>query len=187
MVPDATSGPKEADAADENDADSPGESVGFVLEFDVARKIAQGLGANLDTLPGVVHVKGNTARLLRVVERAPLLAPQEDAAPGLAKRRKSQLALPMQPKDEPTTAAKPIAAGDVPRPGHTVLDRLHQAMLLFGANRTDAVRRFLVEEGVGQQEQLWRLAQALSVLYPAGSDEKRWVDGLLARKKGLGF
>ena len=29
-----------------------------------------------------------------------------------------------------------------------------------------------------------RLAQAL---YPAGTDEKRWVDGVLARKKGLGF
>jgi len=31
------------------------------------------------------------------------------------------------------------------------------------------------------------LAQALSALYPPGTDEKRWVDGVLARKKGLGF
>jgi hypothetical protein len=178
---------EDADVAEEDEAASSGESVGFMLEFDVARKIAQGLGANLDTLPGVVQVKGNTARLLRVAERATLLAPLEDTTPSSAKKRKSQLALPIQPKDEPATAAKTLAASDVPRPGRTVLDRLHQAMLLFGANCGDAVRRFLVEEGVGQQEQLWRLAQALSVLYPGGTDEKRWVDGLLARKKGLGF
>ena len=34
---------------------------------------------------------------------------------------------------------------------------------------------------------LWKLAQALSALYPSSSDEKRWVDGVLARKKGLGL
>ena len=33
----------------------------------------------------------------------------------------------------------------------------------------------------------WPLAQALSALYPAGTDERRWVEGVLARKKGLGF
>ena len=31
------------------------------------------------------------------------------------------------------------------------------------------------------------LAQALSALYPRGTEEKRWVDGVLGRKKGLGF
>ena len=33
----------------------------------------------------------------------------------------------------------------------------------------------------------WRFAQSLSALYPAGTDESRWVGGVLARKKGLGF
>ena len=46
---------------------------------------------------------------------------------------------------------------------------------------------FLVEEAVGQQANFWRLGQALSALYPVGSDEKRWVDGVLTRKRGLGF
>jgi putative DNA methylase len=36
-------------------------------------------------------------------------------------------------------------------------------------------------------ERFWRLAPALSALYPKNSDEKRWVDGMLARKKGLRF
>jgi len=71
--------------------------------------------------------------------------------------------------------------------GKTVLDRLHQAMILFGAGRGDAMRRFLVEESIGKDERFWRLAQALSALYPSNTDEKRWVDGVLARKKGLGF
>jgi len=60
-------------------------------------------------------------------------------------------------------------------------------MVLFATNRGEALRRFLVEDGVGRDERFWRLAQALSALYPMGSDEKRWVDGVLARKKGLGF
>jgi len=49
------------------------------------------------------------------------------------------------------------------------------------------LKRFLVEEGVGRDQRFWRLAQALSALYPAEVDEKRWVDGVLAKKKGLGF
>ena len=60
-------------------------------------------------------------------------------------------------------------------------------MILFAANRGEALKRFLVEEGAGRDPHFWRLAQALSALYPAHTDEKRWVDGVLARKKGLGF
>jgi hypothetical protein len=60
-------------------------------------------------------------------------------------------------------------------------------MILFAAGRTEAMKRFLVEEGAGNDARFWRLAQALSALYPASSEEKRWVDGVLARKKGLGF
>jgi hypothetical protein len=71
--------------------------------------------------------------------------------------------------------------------GSTVLDQLHQSMILFGAGRGEALKRFLVEDGVGLNPLYWRLAQALSALYPSGTDEKRWVDGVLARKKGLGF
>lgn len=60
-------------------------------------------------------------------------------------------------------------------------------MILFASGRGEALKRFLVEEGVGRDQRFWRLAQALSALYPTGTDEKRWVDGILARKKGLGF
>jgi hypothetical protein len=71
--------------------------------------------------------------------------------------------------------------------GATLLDRVHQSMILFGTGRGEALKRFLVEDGIGKQANFWKLAQALSALYPMGSDEKRWVDGVLARKKGLGL
>jgi len=68
-----------------------------------------------------------------------------------------------------------------------VLDRLHQTMILFSAGRSEALKSFLVTDGIGKDPRYWQLAQALSALYPRGSEEKRWVDGVLARKKGLGF
>jgi hypothetical protein len=39
----------------------------------------------------------------------------------------------------------------------------------------------------GHDARFGKLTQSLSALYPNGIDEKRWVNGVLARKKGLGF
>lgn len=160
--------------------------AGYSLEFDAARKIAQGLGARLEELTHVVEVKGDTARLLGVAERTKHLfagTPAEQS--GKKNARKKQMPLFSEVED----AAEAQGWGDVgaPKPGVTVLDQVHQAMLLFGSGRSEALRSFLVEEGIGKTSQFWRLGQSLSALYPAGSDEKRWVDGVLARKKGLGF
>jgi putative DNA methylase len=60
-------------------------------------------------------------------------------------------------------------------------------MILFGAGRGEALKRFLVDDGAGRDDRFWRLSQAFSALYPVSTDEKRWVDGVLARKKSLGF
>lgn len=57
----------------------------------------------------------------------------------------------------------------------------------FGAGRSEALKRFVVEEDVGKDARFWKLADSLSKLYPASVAEKRWIDGVLARKKGLGF
>lgn len=79
--------------------------------------------------------------------------------------------------------------GEIPEftPGSTILDRMHQAMLLYGAGNTDALRRFLKEEGVGTDQRFWKLAVALSSLYPRHSEERRWVDGVQNQKKSLGL
>lgn len=71
--------------------------------------------------------------------------------------------------------------------GATSLDRLHQSMILFGAQRGELLKRFLVEDGVGKDARFWTLAQSLAALDLAGTDERRWVEGDLARKKGLGL
>ena len=49
------------------------------------------------------------------------------------------------------------------------------------------LKPFLIDTGMASNHRFWMLAQSLSALYPAGTEEKRWVDGVLARKKGLGL
>jgi adenine-specific DNA methylase len=163
---------------------------GYSLEFDAARKIAQGLGAHLESLNHLVEVRGDTATLLAAGARAKYLF-GKDQSDTLGQRRrpkKAQMTLDLaQEISDLEEEADDWAGGVHASPGRSVLDQLHQSMILFGAGRGEAVRRFLVEDGVGHNPQFWHLAQSLSALYPAGTDEKRWVDGVLARKKGLGL
>ncbi|MBS0166210.1 MAG: DUF1156 domain-containing protein [Nitrospira sp.] len=163
--------------------------AGFALEYDAARKIAQGLGAHLEDLNSLVEIKGDTARLLPVAERTRALFGKDDAqSPSAAKKKKeAQQKLLFEAELQEAEESGGWGQKGVPRVGNTVLDRVHQAMILFAAGRGEALRRFLVDEGAGSDERCWRLAQALSALYPSSSDEKRWVDGVLARKKGMGF
>ena len=204
------------DAEDEDPQDRPIAGGGYAIEFDAARKIAQGLGANLDALKSVVEVKGKTARLLLVSEREPFLfakprSPQPVSQPspptgtlqatrrGKSKRpAKGQQAFGVN--EEEGLSSQPAmqreARADVSpydvessnwTTAETVLDRVHQSMLLFAKGQADALKRFLVDDGIGKDARFWKLAQSLSALYPRGTDEKRWVDGVLARKKGLGL
>lgn len=179
----------EVDEGDEETGGKP-KVKGFVLEYDAARKIAQGLGVNLDAME-ICEVKGETARLLPVKERARQLfgAPVEEttAVAATRTRRKAQQSLFGEMEEAMTMGAGGWHLADESRRGATVLDRLHQAMIFFAAGRGEALRRFLVDDGIGADERLWRLANALSALYPKTSEEKRWVDGILAKKKGLGF
>ncbi len=182
---DETSG----DADDEEAGGKKKTGSGYSLEYDAARKIAQGLGAHLENLQSVVAVEGETARLLPVTERTKALfgKDQADAPTGKRKKKDRQMKLAFAEELEQAEAEGGWGEKGMPKVGQTTLDRVHQAMILFAAGRSEALRRFLVEEGVGRDGRFWTLAQALSALYPAGSDERRWVDGVLARKKGLGF
>jgi len=189
---------------DDDDVDSERTSgrkagSGFVLEFDAARKIAQGLGAHLEQLGDVVEIKGGKkksaakkARLLSVSERAKHLFRADDkdeevvgAKGAKGRARKTQLGLFAE--IDAVEKQGLLASRGVPKVGDTTLDRVHQSMILFAAGRSESLKRFVVDEGVGKDARFWKLGQCLSALYPAGSDEKRWVDGVLARKKSLGF
>jgi adenine-specific DNA methylase len=178
-------GDETEDEEEEDDA-KKGKMGGFVLEYDAARKIAQGLGAHLEHLNSLVEISGDKARLLPVSERARhLFGKDEGGAPTKRKAKPKQLSFTDvldESEEEGGWGEK-----NAPKVGSTVLDRIHQSMILFAAGRNEALKRFLVTEGAGQDQRFWRLAQALSALYPGTSDEKRWVDGVLARKKGLGF
>ncbi len=191
-----------ADADDDDDDEDAGSSgkkpkvKGFVLEFDAARKIAQGLGIDLQKSESIVEVKGETARLLPVAERTRHLFGKEAEADTTTKARKAKKQTKQGNLFAELEAIEAEAANggggkfgglDGGKPGATVLDKVHQAMIFFAAGRGEALKRFLVDDGVGNDVRFWKLAQSFSALYPTGTDEKRWVDGVLARKKGLGF
>lgn len=180
---------EEEDEEDDEEKSPKAKLSGYTLEYDAARKIAQGLGANLDHLQSLVEVKGDKARLLPVSERTKALFGKDESESPVSNRKKksSQMELGFMEAVEKAEQEGSWGQKNVPLLGNTRLDRIHQSMILFAANRSEALKRFLVEEGVGRDQKFWRLAQALSALYPSSSDEKRWVDGVLARKKGLGF
>lgn len=163
---------------------------GFTLEYDTARKIAQGTGASLERMDNIVHIKGDKATLLPVAQRTGYLFGKDEVTPQTPRGRRKPTPqadlfaelMVREPEAEYLPQQQPVS-----KPGETLLDRIHQSMILFATGRGEALRRFLIEDGIGLESGLWELAQALSALYPGGSDEKRWVDGVLARKKGLGL
>jgi adenine-specific DNA methylase len=188
-----SNGKAEADGDDEDSNDEQQgkkpKIKGFKLEYDAARKIAQGLGAHLESLTHLVEVSGDQARLLPVSERTKHLFGKDEEEPTRASEKKKSSAQ-LNMFAELTEAENTEVAWKektVKRVGETALDRVHQAMVLFAAGRGEALKRFVAEEGVGQDGKFWRLAQALSALYPTGTEEKRWLDGVLARKKQFGF
>jgi adenine-specific DNA methylase len=179
---------EEEETHNESDGDAKKQKTGgFVLEYDAARKIAQGLGAHLEDLRSLVEVSGEKARLLPVEERARYLFGKDKISSEHSKRKKAQQGDLFSVLDQVEGLDTPAGETVVERPGATVLDRIHQSMILFGIGRSEMLKRFLVGEAVGRDARFWSLAQALSALYPASTNEKRWIDGVLARKKGLGF
>jgi adenine-specific DNA methylase len=189
---DAESGSsEEGDEGEETEEETSsrrnGGSKGFFLEYDAARKIAQGLGAHLEKMPSIVEVKGSQARLIPAAERASYLfekAPVQVGGKGRKPKKKDPQTQLFGTGVEAPPKKEEGPGLSLPPPGRPALDRLHQAMLLFADGRSDALKRFIVEE-VGGDQNLWKLARSLSALYPPGSDEKRWIDGVLARRKGL--
>lgn len=168
-------------------------STGYTLEFDAARKIAQGLGIHLEQSESIIEVKGDKARMLPVSERTRHLFGKDEADAKTARGRKKKKTEKQRSLFEELDALESepdveTVAGELkPQAGETVLDRVHQSMILFASGRGEALRRFLVDDGTGNDARFWKLAQSLSALYPKDTDEKRWVDGVLARKKGLGL
>jgi putative DNA methylase len=136
---------------------------GFALEYDAARKIAQGLGVHLEQLTSLIEVKGATARLLPVAERTRSLFQTGEAATpiggGKAKKKSAQLSLGFVADLEEAEATGGWRVTGAPHKGETVLDLVHQSMILFGAGRGEALKRFL--------DQRFRNSNHIRPRYPA--------------------
>jgi adenine-specific DNA methylase len=191
---------EDEDATDEDEGEeveSNSKAKGFTLVFDVVRRFAQPLGIDLPKWEGrVIETKKGVVRLLPIDERAKELF-GEDGASAVAARLEQSVALganPLQGMLFPEIAAASSvrsargrgrrAAVDVSdeslATAHeaTTLDRVHAAMLLQASGRTNALRALLKAEQDRGSDFL-RLANALSALYPKGSEEKRLLDAML--------
>lgn len=176
------------DEVDESESKKTKQTAGYVLEYDTARKIAQGLGVNLDKADTLVQIHKDKAILLSVEDRARYLFDiKEDRKMTSEKRTKKpdQMGLFGSGGKEDTEREKEEI--NLIKKASSTLDKLHQCMLLFANGKGLLLKNMIVEDGLGKNQNFWKLAQALSALYPKSSDEKRWVDGVLAKKKSFGF
>jgi putative DNA methylase len=187
-----------SDEEENEEGSSRPKAKGFTLVFDVVRRFAQPLGIELPKWEGrVIETKKGVVRLLPIAERARQLF-GEDGTQAVAARLelKATMANPLQgmlfPDSQPgAPTIRGRGRGRGKRPGGavpdesqaaareaTTLDRVHAAMLLQAGGRTNALRALLKAEQERAPDFL-RLANALSALYPKGSEEKRLLDAML--------
>src|SRR5262249_34591569 len=117
-------------SGEDEESNKSSKPSGFVMEYDAARKIAQGLGAHFEELSSLVEVKGEKARLLPVTERTKyLFGKSESDAQVKSKKKKAQPKLfeELEALDERTGWGATAA----PSSADTTLDRIHQSMILF--------------------------------------------------------
>ena len=186
----------EEDTEEESDDEQPtpkGKPKGFSLVFDVVRRFAQPLGVDLPKWEGrIIKTDKGVVRLLPVSERAKQLF-GEDGADAAAdwighdpKKDLQQLLFPEM--DQPQapkvrgrrrklTVDPSAVEGDSMREA-TTLDRVHAAMLLQASGQSNALRA-LIKSEQDRGPDFLRLANALSALYPTGSEEKRLLDAML--------
>lgn len=189
---------EEAGPADEEDEEGPRPVKGYALVHDVVRRFAQPLGIELSKWEGsIIETKKGVVRLLPVNERAAQLFGAEGAQAVAARledestRGASSLQGLLFPENEEAPRVRGRTRGRRPRAAEkdpdevqavaleaTTLDRVHAAMLLQSAGRANALRALLKAEQERSPDFL-RLANALSALYPKGSEEKRLLDAML--------
>ncbi|MCY3594935.1 MAG: DUF1156 domain-containing protein [Bacteroidetes bacterium] len=163
---------------------------GLSLPFDVVRRFAQPMGIDLEVWRGsIIMQKKGVVRLLPVRERVKDLFGEEgEVAPTewikIDSQRSAQgmlfdgLDVEALPK---RSRRKKRIIGEDPEfevNNSTVLDRVHAAMLLQASGHASELRMLISAEQSRGPEFL-RLANALSALYPRGSQEKQLLDAML--------
>lgn len=169
---------------------------GYSLVFDVVRRFAQPLGINLSRWENrIIKTEKGVVRLLPVKERARQLFGEEgtaSAAEWIESEPQTNIQLALFPELQRERSPKIRGKGrrkiavdpsdlqsvSVSRDEVTTLDRVHAAMLLQAGGQTNALRA-LVKSEMERGPDFLRLANALSALYPKGSEEKRLLDAML--------
>ena len=186
--------PASGDAAggDEDADDAPRRRPSaYTLPFDVARRFAQPLGIHLDDWEQrIIRTEKGVVRLLPVKERGEQLFGERGAdaiADDIESDASASPQLGLFPEPPPAVRGRARRrtrqAADAPvdlEPARnaTTLDRVHAAMLFQASGRSNALRDMLRAEQDRGPDFL-RLANALSALYPRGSEEKRLLDAML--------
>jgi putative DNA methylase len=169
---------------------------GYTLVFDVVRRFAQPLGIELSKWEGrIIETEKGVVRLLSVTERAEQLF-GDDGAEAVAHRLEREPMRDLQqvlfpellsekaPKIRGRKQGRIAPAGGSVDPElkkdreATTLDRVHAAMLLQAGGQTNGLRA-LIKAETERGPYFRRLANALSALYPKGSEEKRLLDAML--------
>ena len=195
-----TAEPAENAENEEDEGDDEGERPakargGYALIYDVVRRFAQPLGIHLDDWEDrIIETKKGVVRLMSVSERAKQLfgeAGAQAAADWIEEQPRGPVQMVLFPDE--TEGAAPEIRGRKKRTRHgaavsdedlrtqreaTTLDRVHAAMLLQAGGRAAALRALLKAE-IDRSPDFLRLANALSALYPKGSEEKRLLDAML--------
>ena len=181
-------GAEEIDAEEE---DPRQRTTGLSMPFDVARRFAQPLGIHLEEWESrITQTQKGVVRLRSVGERAKELfgeAGADSMADEIEASSAASAQLRLFPEEAHTvrgrarrgrqgTSGTDAIAGTTREP--TTLDRLHAGMLLQASGRTEALRT-LIRAEQDRGPDFLRLSNALSALYPRGSEEKRLLDGML--------
>ena len=162
------------------------------------RRFAQPLGIDLPKWEKrTIETKKGVVRLLPVAERAKQLF-GERGSQGVAAWPEQEAVTRRGPlqgvlfPDPPQRAGSAVRErprrygtvddasedGSPTSPGATTLDQVHRGMLLQAGGQTNALRA-LVQAEQQRDPDFLRLANALSALYPRGSEEKRLLDAML--------
>ncbi len=181
----------EEEETDEDDEAPSRRASGFSLPFDVARRFAQPLGIHMEEWEKrIIHTEKGFVRLRPVSDRARELfgaAGADSMADEIESNAASSGQLSLFPDEAPAVRGRarrgrratvtPVADTESRRDA-TTLDRIHAAMLLQASGRTEALRN-LIRAEQDRGPDFLRLSNALSALYPRGSEEKRLLDGML--------
>lgn len=185
-------GGRPVDVADDEGVVSGG-STSYSLVFDVVRRFAQPLGIDLPRWENhTIETEKGMVRLIPVAERAERLFGERGAAAVAAWLEQEvnsgadvlQGVLFPDYEEAPTigrvhkSGVGETAEVSAVKPGATTLDRVHTGMLLQAGGQTSALRALVKAERERGPDFL-RLSNALSALYPAGSEEKRLLDAML--------